>query len=82
MTKSNLGGWGGRGREGLFSHSSIKSSEGRNLEAGADAEAMKGFAFWLAPHGLLSLLSYRRQDHQLRIDLTHTGLGSTKGITN
>jgi hypothetical protein len=24
-------------------------------------------AYWLAPHGLLSLLSYRTQDHQPRI---------------
>ncbi|XP_040593944.1 uncharacterized protein LOC101834311 isoform X8 [Mesocricetus auratus] len=28
--------------------------QGRNLEAGADAEAMEGAACWLAPHGLLS----------------------------
>ena len=27
---------------------------GRNLQAGADAEAV----YWLAPHGLLSLISY------------------------
>jgi hypothetical protein len=32
--------------------------QGRNLEAGMDAEAMEGAAYWLAPHGLLSLLSY------------------------
>jgi hypothetical protein len=34
-----------------------------NLEAGADAEDMgggyKGAAYWLAPHCLLSLLSYK-----------------------
>jgi hypothetical protein len=36
-----------------------EGSQGRNLEAGADAEAMEGAAYWLAPHGLLSLLSYR-----------------------
>ena len=35
----------------------------RNLEAGADTEAMEGAAYWLVPHGLLSLLSYRTQDH-------------------
>ena len=34
------------------------------LEAGADTQAHA--AHWLAPHGLLSLLSYRTQDHQLR----------------
>ena len=35
--------------------------QGRNLEAGADAEAMEGGAYWFASHGLLSLLSYRTQ---------------------
>ena len=37
--------------------------QGRNPEARADAEAMEDAAYWLAPHGLLSLLSYRTQDH-------------------
>jgi hypothetical protein len=31
--------------------------------------------FWLAPHGLLNLLSYRTQDHQPRDGATHNGLG-------
>jgi hypothetical protein len=34
---------------------------GRNLEAGADAEAMGNAAYWVASPGLLSLLSYRIQ---------------------
>jgi hypothetical protein len=34
-------------------------TQGRNLEAGADAEAMEGAAYLFALHGLLSLLSYR-----------------------
>ena len=34
-----------------------------------------GTAHWLAPHGLLSLLSYRTQDHQARDGTTHNGLG-------
>jgi hypothetical protein len=38
----------------------------RNLEAEADAEAMEGAAYWLTPHDLFSLLSYRTQDHQPR----------------
>jgi hypothetical protein len=29
------------------------------VKAGAEAEAMEGAAYWLAPYGLLSLLSYR-----------------------
>ena len=28
----------------------------------ADTEAMEGAAYWLAPYGLLSLLSYRTQE--------------------
>jgi len=31
--------------------------------------------YWLAPPGLLSLLSYRTQDHQPRNGTTHNGLG-------
>ena len=57
---------GSQGREGL--------KPGGNLEAGADAEAMEDAAYWLVPHGLLSLLSYRTQDHQLRDGTTHNGL--------
>ena len=60
----------------------IEGRLGRNLEAGADAEAMEGAAYWLAPHGLLSLLSYRTQVHQLRHDPTHNRLGPPPSITN
>ena len=59
------------GRKGFIlltvpcNRSIIKGSEGRHLEAGADAEAMEGAAFRLASHGLLNLLSYKKtQDHQ------------------
>ena len=31
-------------------------------------------AYWLAPYGFLSLLSYRTQDHQPRDGTTHNGL--------
>jgi hypothetical protein len=37
-----------------------------NLEAGPDAEAMEGAAYWLAFPGLLILHSYRTQDQQPR----------------
>ena len=43
------------------------------MEAGADAEAMEGTAYWLDPHGLLGLLSCRTQDHQPRDDTTNDG---------
>jgi hypothetical protein len=49
-------------------------TEGSNLEAGADAEAMEGAAYWLASPGLLNLLSYRTQDYQPRDGTTHNGL--------
>ena len=37
--------------------------QGTNPEAGTKAEAVRDAAHWLAPHGLLCLLSYRTQDH-------------------
>ena len=41
----------------------------------------KEAAFWLVPHGLLSLLSYRTQDRQPRDGTTHSGLGPSPSIT-
>jgi hypothetical protein len=46
------------------------TKQGRALEPGADAEAMEAAAYWLASYGLLSLLSYRTQDHQPRVGTT------------
>ena len=54
---------------------STEGSQGRNLEAGADAGAMEGCCSWLASHDLLRLLSYRTQDHQLRGSPTYNELG-------
>jgi len=60
-----------RGGKGLF-HSQffIKSSEGRNSHrAGTwvpELVQSHGGVLRLAPHGLLSLLSYKIQDHQPR----------------
>ena len=42
----------------------------------------RGAAYWLTPHGLLSLPSYRTQDFQPRDGTIHNGLGSTTSITN
>ena len=55
------------------------SKKGRNLEAGAQAEAMEGATYWLAPQGLLSLLSYRTQP---RDSTTHNDLGPPPSITS
>ena len=56
------------------------------METQAGQELMqrpwKGAAYWLAHHGLLSLLSYRTQNHQPRDGITHHGLGPLPLITN
>jgi hypothetical protein len=39
-------------------------------------------AYWLAPHGLLSLLSYRTKDHQPRDGTTHNELDPPPLIAN
>jgi hypothetical protein len=65
MTKKQVG-----GPKGLFDlhfhiavHHGRKSGQelkqGRKLEAEANAEAMEGYRVLSAPHGLLTLLSYR-----------------------
>ena len=41
-----------------------------------------GAAYWLALYALVSLLSYRTQDHPLRGGTTHNGLGPPPLITN
>jgi hypothetical protein len=42
----------------------------------------RGAVYWLAPHGLLRLLSYRTQNHQPRGGTTHKGLGPPPSTTN
>ena len=54
-----------------------KESQGKNLEAGVDAEIIDGATYWLAHNGLLGLLSYKIQDHQCRDGTTHNGLCSS-----
>jgi hypothetical protein len=44
--------------------------------------AVEGAAYWLAPCGLLNLLSYRTQDHQPTDDSTNSGLGPPLLVTN
>jgi len=39
-------------------------------------------AYWLAPRDLLTLLSYRTQDHQLRDGTTYNGLDPPTSTTN
>jgi hypothetical protein len=57
--------WEGKTLTGLQFHITVhhqrksgqELKQGRKLEAGADAEAMEGAAYWLATCGLLNLLS-------------------------
>jgi hypothetical protein len=58
-------------RKGFIWHtlpyqSIIKENQGRNLDTRADVD-LEGDTSWFAPQGLLSLLSYRTQDHQPRV---------------
>ena len=53
-----------------------KINQGRDLEAGTIMEAMEGFGHWFIPHSLLSLLSYRTQDHQPRNGTLTNGFGT------
>ena len=59
--------------------------QGRNLEAGTDAEDVEECCLLLllfSLHGLLSLISYRTQDHLPRDGTTYGGLGPSSLITN
>ena len=48
----------------------------------ADSEAMGYAAYWLPPHGLLSLLSYRTHKYQSKDSTTHIGLNTSPSITH
>ena len=88
MTQKQTG--GKKGLSGLYfhiaAHHQRKSGQelrlGRNLEAGADAEVIEGCCLLACSHGLLSLLSYRTQDHQPIDGTTHNSLGPPSSITN
>jgi hypothetical protein len=50
--------------------------QGRNLEVGADAEAMEGCCLLAVFPDFLSLLSYKIQEHQPMDDISYNVLGS------
>jgi hypothetical protein len=67
----------------------IKQSQDRNLNRAGTwrqelmQRAWRGAAFWLAPHGLFSLLSYRTQDQlPTQGGITHNGQGPLPSIAN
>ena len=62
--------------------SSSEKVRGETWRQELKKEAMEGSAHWLAPHGLLSLLSYRTQGYQPREDTTHNGPGPPPSTTN
>lgn len=73
--------WRRKGSLAYTSTSTItEESQRRNLEAGADAVSA---ASWLAPPSILSLLSYRTQDHHPRQRWYHLQLlDHSPSITN
>ena len=66
----------------------MERCQGRNSSrAGTQMQSLmqrpqRGTVYWLAPHALLNLLSYRIQDHQPRDGPTHDELGPLPSITN
>jgi hypothetical protein len=64
----------------FFSQFIIQSSEDKNpCRAGTRTQKLwrgpwRGAAYWLASHVLLSLLSYKTQNHQPRDDISHNRL--------
>ena len=72
------------GAKGLFLLTAYRPSD-REAKVATWRQELKqrpwrGAAYWLAPHGLLSLLSYRPQDHQPRYDTIHSRLGLDQSL--
>jgi hypothetical protein len=72
MTKSNSG------RKGCVSSDNLSPSL-RAVRVGAQGRnsgrmSWRSAAYWLAPHGLFSLYSYKTQDHVPRSGTAHSGL--------
>ena len=58
------------------------SSKAGTWSQGLMQEPQVGTTYWLVPQDLLSLPSYRTQDHQPRGGTTHNGLGPLPPSTN
>lgn len=49
--------------------------QGQEPETKTKQRPLRKDVYWLVPHGLLSLLSCKTQDHQPRVGTTHSGAG-------
>lgn len=58
----------------------LQPSQGRNLEAETDPEALEKATYWLVHHGFLSLLSYSTQPHLPRAGTTLSELSLPTSI--
>lgn len=60
--------WGGKGLFDfhILSHSPLREASAGTWRQELTQRSWRDTAYWLAPQGLLSLLSYRTQDHQRR----------------
>ena len=74
---------GGKGLCCFQFHSTVYYLEksGQELRAGTWKQELmqrpwRGAAYWLVPHGMINLCSYRTQDHQPRDGPSHNGLSS------
>ena len=80
--------WGGKGLFSLYFHIAghYQKKSGLELKQVRKQELMqrpwRGVTYWLASPSLLSLLSYRTQDHQPRDGITHNSLDHPMSITN
>ena len=82
--------WGRKGLLGLYFHTSVhhrrksgqKLKQSWNLEQELMQKPWRSDAYWIALHGLLSLLSYRTQNQKPIGSTTHHRLGYLPLINN
>lgn len=81
QTPSTKATWGGNG---LFCLHSLPYHGSSSLEvrAGTQGRDLEHALYWLVPHSLLSLLSYKTQDHRPRGGPAHSELAPPTSIIN
>ena len=76
---------GGKGLFGLLLHITVHHSRKSEQELWRQElmqKAWRGAAYWLILHDLLSVLSYRTQDHQPKDSTPHHELGPLTSVIN